>query len=430
MSCVSGRGTPAPLLGCCLLALSAATLTAAAEDFTPPSTPAEAARFEKGNALPISKFYDTPADLAATRPGALLRQEAVRDYALPAGASAVRILYHSLDADGRDVATSAAVLLPAGNPPAGGWPVIAWAHGTSGVARQCAPSAMRDVYYGEEGLDDFLKAGFAVVATDYHGLGTEGPHQYINKTAQARDVIYSIPAARAAVAQLGSRWVVDGHSQGGLAAWGVAELEAQGQDPGFLGAVSVAGATQIQRIFTDMTEDSEARFYAAFVAFGLQARSVDSPRPAEVLSDMALHHYESVTRDGCWYYGYASYLHDPSYAPFRPGWQNLSAIRRMIDEDRIGVTLVSRPILVIAGEGDRSVPIGAVRATVSQACERYLPITFHSYPSLDHDPVMIASTPEQIEWIRARFAGQLAAGNCAAQAGMLSSAGDAPAPAR
>ena len=38
-----------------------------------------------------------------------------------------------------------------------------------------------------------VAAGFAVVATDYHGLGTEGPHQYVNKTAQAHDVVYSIP---------------------------------------------------------------------------------------------------------------------------------------------------------------------------------------------------------------------------------------------
>ncbi len=65
-----------------------------------------------------------------------------------------------------------------------------------------------------------VSAGFAVVATDYHGLGTEGLHQYINKTAQAHDVVYSIPAAHAAVAHLNPQWVVDGHSQGGLAAWG------------------------------------------------------------------------------------------------------------------------------------------------------------------------------------------------------------------
>ncbi len=97
----------------------------------------------------------------------------------------MRILYHSLSATGRDVATSGVVLIPAGTPPQEGWPVIAWAHGTSGVSRLCGPSTMKDVYYGDEGLMPMVAAGFAVVATDYHGLGTEGPHEYVNKTAQA-----------------------------------------------------------------------------------------------------------------------------------------------------------------------------------------------------------------------------------------------------
>lgn len=392
------------------LALLAAALARADEPGLP-STPAEAAHFERQNALPITAFYDTPATLATTRPGALLRSEAAHDYSLPDGASAVRILYHSLDARGRDVATSAFVLLPPGSAPAGGWPVIAWAHGTSGVARQCAPSAMKDLYYGEEGLYDFLKAGFAIVATDYHGLGTEGPHEYVNKIAQAHDVVYSLPAAHAAVPQLGARWVVDGHSQGGLAAWGVAELEAQAHDPNFLGTISVAGATQMPLLLNNLTESSVARFYADFMAFGVHARYSDfSPR--ELLSDAALHHYDEVTQHGCWYYGYASFLHDPAYAAFRQNWQALPAMQRFFAENATGDAPVAGPILVIAGEGDQSVPLVAVRASVRAACERHLPVTFRSYPGLDHDPVMIESAPAQIDWMRERFAGRPAGQSC------------------
>src|ERR1700686_1157292 len=227
----------------CLLLISVAGRQAVAQEM--PKTPAEATAMEQADRLPITDFYSTPVNLAATKPGDLLRKEAFAGYSLPTGATAVRILYHSLDATGGDVATSGVVLIPAGTPPAKGWPVIAWAHGTSGVARLCAPSAMKDVYYGAEGLMPMVAAGFAVVATDYHGLGTDGgPHQYVNKVAQAHDVVYSIPAARAAVRSLGSKWVADGHSQGGLAAWGVAEAEHDIKDPGYLGAVSVAGVAR------------------------------------------------------------------------------------------------------------------------------------------------------------------------------------------
>ena len=397
-----------------LLAAMAGCAVACAEEMSLPSTPDEARQFERQDALALSAFYDTPGTLAITGPGRLLRSELAGDYVLPPSATAVRILYHSLDASGRDVATSGVVLIPSGKAPAGGWPVIAWAHGTSGVARQCAPSAMKDVYYGEEGLYDFLKAGFAVVATDYHGLGTEGPHQYINKLAQAQDVVYSLAAAREAVRDLGPRWVVDGHSQGGLAAWGVAELEARLKDSNYLGAVSVAGAVSMPQLLANTNGSSVARFYAAFMAFGLQARN-PGLRPDEVLTDQEMRHYEAVTREGCWYYGYASYLKEPKYAAFQPGLAELPAMKRFVEENSVGRAPIAGPVLVIAGEGDQSVPIDAVRAAVGTACKARLPVTFRSYPGLDHDPVMINSTPDQIAWIRARFAGEPAGDNCTAQ---------------
>ena len=60
--------------------------------------------------------------------------------------------------------------------PPGGWPLVAWAHGTLGVADICAPS-----WAGHKPRDAILhpsgwlwENGFAVVATDYQGLGVPG----------------------------------------------------------------------------------------------------------------------------------------------------------------------------------------------------------------------------------------------------------------
>ena len=252
----------------CLGVACAATwsMPSVAGDPVLPRTLSEAIHMEREDALQRTAFYRTPS-LDGTKPGALLRRQAFRGYAVPVGASAVRILYHSLDSSGRDVATSGVVLIPAGTAPAGGWPVIAWAHGTSGVAQQCAPSLQKDMEYGEEGLMPMVRAGFAVVATDYHGLGTEGPHQYVNKIAQGRDVIYSIPAARMAVPSLGQRWVAVGHSQGGLAAWSVAEMQATLKDPDYLGAISVSGAADVKSILQQMGDPgSSAAYYLVYMA--------------------------------------------------------------------------------------------------------------------------------------------------------------------
>jgi pimeloyl-ACP methyl ester carboxylesterase len=397
----------------CVLALAALGPVHAQEM---PKTLAQAETMERADSLPLTDFYTTPATLSATKPGDLLRQESFAGYSLPKGATAVRILYHSLDATGRDVATSGVVLIPSGTPGPKGWPVIAWAHGTSGVARLCAPSAMKDVYYGDEGLMPMVAAGFAVVATDYHGLGSDGgPHQYVNKVAQAHDVIYSIPAARAAVKSLGAKWVADGHSQGGLAAWGVAEAEHDLKDPDYLGAVSVAGVAREVDFFSHLSNTPGVGFYLAFMAAGIRARYPDFD-PHDLLSDAVLAHYSDVSTKGCFYYGYAVYAALPVGTLLRPQWEKSVWVHRFFEGNAVGSAPIGGPLFVIAGEADQTVPIEGVRAAVKQICAAKQPVTFRSYPGLDHDPTMEKSTPDQLEWIRSRFAGKPATSNCANEA--------------
>jgi acetyl esterase/lipase len=379
-----------------------------------PTSIEQAHKWETDDALLLTPFYDTPANLAATKPGALLRQDAFRLYALPAGVRAVRILYHSLDATGGDVATSAVVLVPAGAPPAGGWPIIAWAHGTSGVARQCAPSLMKDVYYGENGLFPMVRAGYAVVATDYHGLGTDGLHQYVNKIAQAYDVIYSIPAARAAVSALGERWVVDGHSQGGTAAWGVAEMEHDRKDAGYLGAVAVAPASRLDEVLT--APAAAEGFYLDYIAWGIRART-PSFKPADMLGGQALARYAELSTRGCFYYAYANFLGDTAPPGLTPGWERTDGAKQFFADSAIGFSPIGGPLLVIAGDADQTVPLTAVRATVAAACARKTSLEFRIYAGLDHDPTMDKSTPAQLAWIADRFAGRPAGDVCAAGSG-------------
>lgn len=405
------RRTASAMLVSALLAVAIVRLSHA--DSAPlPHSLAEAVTMEQADALPRTAFYETPA-LSGSKPGALLRQESFAGYAVPPGATAVRILYHSLSSEGVQVATSAVVLIPPGPAPAGGWPVIAWAHGTSGVARMCAPSLQKDMEYGEEGLMPMVRAGFAVVATDYHGLGTAGPHEYVNKIAQGRDVIYSVPAARAAVPSLGRRWVVIGHSQGGLAAWSVAEMEARLHDPNYLGAVSVAGAGDLKAILTGMGDPgSDAAFYMTYMAYAIHVLSPEF-KPSDMLEGAALERYEKATTKGCWNYAYASFLGLPPGRIVKPGWDESAAAGKFFKIDELGMAPIGGPMLVIAGEADQTVPIASMRGTVQKACRNGIALTFRSYPGLDHDPTMDHSTPDQLAWVRDRFAGKASTGNCA-----------------
>lgn len=380
-----------------------------------PKTRAEALAMEAADALPLTPFYDPPMPLPQAPAGTLLRAQAFAGYTLPAGARAVRILYLSKALNGDPVAASGVVLIPAGTAPRGGWPVIAWAHGTSGVARQCAPSLMKDMEYGEEGLMPMVAAGFAVVATDYAGLGTPGPHQYDNKIPQANDVVYSVPAARAAVAELGARWVAIGHSQGGVAIWGVAELEAQRSDAGYAGAISVAGDMDYESYFVHDAGDLDAitALYWPLTAFGIKA-SYPGFEVARMLAAPALARYADVTTKGCWYYAYAAMSEVGPQPSVLPGMLQLPELRRYLRDSYSTDKPIRGPLMVLAGDDDLSVSIANIRASVKQACDRGLPIEFVHHPGLDHDPLMEKTTPEQLAWVRARLAGQPWVGNCPA----------------
>src|SRR5258708_23572948 len=117
--------------------------------------------FHAPRTLPLTKFYDTPNPLPVGKPGDLIRSEPFGEYDLPYEISAVRILYHSRSPNGEDVAVSGVVLVPRGTPPAGGWPVIAWAHEFIRSTRQCAPSLLRNLNK-EPPLPMYGAAGYPV----------------------------------------------------------------------------------------------------------------------------------------------------------------------------------------------------------------------------------------------------------------------------
>ena len=397
------------IIAACILVAGA---SARADDELPKSR-AEALAMEAQDALPLTRFYDPPRPLGSRAPGTLIRAEDFGGYTLPAGAQAKRILYVSRDLHGNAVAASGVVLIPAGTPPQGGWPVIAWAHGTSGVARQCAPSLMKDLEYGEEGLMPMVRAGFAVVATDYAGLGTPGPHAYDDKIPQANDVVYSIPAAHAAVPALGNRWVVIGHSQGGVAAWGVAELEAKLNDPNYSGGISVAGDIdyEIFEAHDALTFDAITNLYWPLTAFGVKA-SYPTADVSRILTPVMQQRYADMTTKGCWYYDYAVAAEIGRQAAAQPGWDRVPELRRYNEDSRSANKPIKGPLLVLAGDDDMSVNFANIQTGVAQACRNGLPIEFAHRPGLDHDPLMEKTIDLQLDWTRDRLQAKPWKGNC------------------
>ncbi len=407
-----------PSRASCMLvfAISALAVTLLAhavdESWLPRSVP-DAEAMESRDALPVTTFYDPPSPLAQAVPGALIRFQKFDGYSLPPGASAVRILYYTRKANGVDTVASGAVLIPAGQPPAEGWPVIAWAHGTSGVARQCAPSLMKDLEYGDEGLMPMVSAGSAVVAPDYAGLGTPGPHQYEQKLAQANDTVYAISAAQHAVPSLGKRWVAIGHSQGGTAVLGVAELEATTHDAGYRGAIDVAGDIEFAHDpGNDPTiVDPDTAMYWIYDAYAVHA-SYPAFDVRRMLTPVGMRVYGELTTRGCWDYGYAAMK---ALGPKRVGrlhWTEHKEVQQWFQDNDSSRKPIRGPLVILAGDDDQTVPFAGMTRGVVAMCRHGLPIIFWHRRHLDHDPLMQQTTPAMLAWSRGRIRGLPWRSNC------------------
>lgn len=359
--------------------------------------------------FPLNKFYDTPSPLAPQKPGSLIRSEEFEEYDLPPGVLAVRILYHSRSARGEDVAASGVVLYPDAKAPVGGWPVIAWAHTLNGVTRQCAPSLSRSVQHGPF-LSMYVSLGYAVVATDYTGLGTSFRSAFSDVQSNATDVIYSVPAARAVVPQLGSRWVAIGIGQGGSAVVGVAELEHEIRDPNYLGSIAISGLDDLQ----DRYEHLGAGTFPGtllFLAYGIKTVYPEFD-VKDMLTNKALALYPGVEQT-CGGPGVESNL--SSTEILKPNWKNNTFVKQYFSRNTLGLVPTQGPMLVISSELDRAIPIQRTAQVITRMCKQGDRVQFERYPQSETGRVFGDSVRDQISWIQARFAGRPAASNCSEQ---------------
>jgi acetyl esterase/lipase len=355
--------------------------------------------------LPLTKFYETPNPLPSGKPGDLIRSQPFDEYEVPPSVSAVRILYHSRSAAGEDVAASGVVLFPYDKkPPAGGWPVIAWGHAATGVARQCAPSLMRNVGHGPF-LAMYVNLGYAVVATDYTGLGTHFRNAYLDGPSNATDVINSVPAARSAAPQLGARWIVMGEAAGALAAIAVADMENEVRDPNYLGAIAISVLVSARKTYERPVNDSASEL---LLAYGIKT-VYPQFEVTDMLADKALARYNQLEQT-C---SPATTSPDLSAADIvKHAWEGNQFVRRYFDRNELGQTRAYGPIFVITGESDPAISQTIRSQAFARMCKQGDWVQWERYPGLDAGSVIGSSVRDQIAWIESRFAGRQPPTNC------------------
>lgn len=358
--------------------------------------------------LPLTKFYDAPDPLPAAKAGELIRSAEFDEYNLPPEVNAIRLLYHSRTAAGQDVAVSGVLLFPDAKPPTGGWPIIAWAHSWTGVARNCAPSLARNLEHGPF-LAMYVHLGYAVVATDYAGLGTSSRSAYADISANAQDVINSVIAAHQALPQLGARWIAMGTGEGGMAVVGVAELENSLHDPNYLGSVAISRLGDLKSLYA--SESPLTYKLPLFLAYGIKT-GYPKFEIKDMLTPAGISLYHAVAEQ-CSEGEDQAASQSSAASMLQPRWENNSFVEKYFEHNRLGDTAAHAPLLVIASQDDPT--IDETAKIVTRLCKQGEPVQYETFAESDLGRVIGDSARDQMAWVQSRFANAPARSNCSAK---------------
>ncbi|MDJ1114300.1 lipase family protein [Microbacterium dauci] len=365
----------------------------------------------------VDEFYAAPRDMP-DEPGRLIRAEPFTG-GIPATANAWRILYTTTGVDGEVREASGIVAVPKDGD--GQWPVIDWNHGTTGYAQHCAPSLQpRGMWSGAMYiLPTLIREGWAVVSTDYIGLGTEGPHPYLIGPPSAYASLDAVRAAKELEdADLGARTVVWGHSQGGGAAlWTGALAREYAPDVWVQGVAALAPASDPATLVQNISSVTGGSIFAsyAFASFSdiypeIEYRDYVRPGAETSLRQMS----ERCLSDPAIIVSVAAALGmstDPRLFSTSPATGDLGVRLR----ENTAPMLQTAPLLVGQGGSDSVISAGSQADFVDRMCAAGQDVDFRIYDGYEHAGVVERPSPlltELVEWTRDRFAGVPAAEGC------------------
>lgn len=355
-------------------------------------------------------FYTPPTTLPGQRDGTVIWVRRFDDGpALRSAAINYRVLYETVGVDGHFVAVSGMLATPPGTPPAGGWPIISWAHGTSGNGPQCAPSRFSNNDMEQKAMDAFVRRGYAVAQTDYEGNGTPGIHPYFVASALARDVTDIVRAARNIDPQIGTKWIVMGHSEGGAAALDTAMLGEQwAPELDLVGAVAYAPATHMESLLQAALLSDEPGAGFGYLGLIAQGMAMIDPRVAldQMLTPEAMHIVPELQQ----------LCIDDLMS--NSGWSRIDPqeiFRRQANVDALNADIIANddpenftisvPVMLVQGVNDELVDPRATISVRDALCHAGTPVTFKAYVSGTHGSILPQADADVAPWTADRFAG-------------------------
>jgi len=360
-------------------------------------------------------FYRAPSSEVAGAPGTLVRQEVIDG--APLGATTYRVLYRSTGLNDKPILVSGVVIVPPGDPPPGGRPIIAWAHPTSGVVPRCAPSLAIFLFEQIQGLRSFVRDGYVVAATDYPGLGTAGPHPYLVGTSEGRAVIDSVRVAGSLPgAGGGKKFVVWGHSQGGHASLFTGIIaKSYAPELDLLGVAAAAPATDLVTLMNEDIDSVGGKNITAMTlwswqrVFDANMDKVVDRRAIPAINQLAQECIEGPfdlkkrqRTEQPLEQNFLSVQHPSDVEP----WHTLLA------QNSPGALPSEIPVFLAQGTGDDIIHPKVTQDYAAKLCGAGSKVRILLMPNIGHSRAAQASTSALLDWARDRFAGKAAPDDC------------------
>lgn len=374
----------------------------------------ESLEFEKSNLAEGSvldnDFYTAPTNSAEAAPGTLLKVEKDVDttkYFLPPTTAVSRFIYQSETLKGTKVPVSAFILWPySPRSQPDGYPVVAWAHGTSGFDANAAPSNHKNLWQHFLAPYQLALQGYVVVGTDYAGLGVKKTasgeaitHEYLSPPSQAKDVIYSVQAAQEAFPELSKRFVAIGHSQGGGAVWSIAQIAAQKPIPGYLGGAAISPYTNLLNDHIGFSKILATNMIPAL------ASNFPDFNLSDILTPEGSQRLETIHKiDGCISSAVALLSEVDT---LKTNWRENSHLQKYMALTSNGGKAIAEPLLIVHGKADpvlsESVVDEAIKKTAAQ--NPSAAIMYYALADVTHVAALPASQRLWVDFIADRFAG-------------------------
>jgi len=361
------------------------------------------------------KFYKPPKTMPKSGHGKLIWQrKAGGAVPLKSAASTKLVLYTSKSISGKTVAVSGSVSIPKGKAPKGGWPVVTYGHGTTGIADKCAPSrntkgGIADAYisYTDPQMNQWLRAGYAVVRSDYQGLGTPGDHPFLVGIPEGRSVLDIVTASRQLGMHISNKYLIAGHSQGGHAAlWAAGLASTYSKGNKLKGTVAYAPASNFKFMAQALGAYTSPNSFSALATLLVRGMSVAYPDidTSQLLSDEFLPLYPK-TRTDC-----LSQLAQPDslggLAPadlIRVGYDR-TRMYEILDAQNPAVKTAA-PILLAQGTADATVPKLLTDMLEPKLVEQGDKVDYKLYEGVDHGSVVAAAQSDVMSFFEKRLPG-------------------------